>query len=67
VVARTNAVVGLSILLALLAGTLVGSLPGLPDWAPVAAVLTVGVIVPQLVNGYLDSTAEGRGAGPEGE
>jgi TctA family transporter len=43
VVARTNAVVGLSILLALFAGTLVGSLPGLPDWAPVAAVLMVGL------------------------
>ncbi len=47
-----NKPVALCALLALLAGTLVGSVPGLSDWADMAAVLVVGVVIPQVWFGY---------------
>jgi len=59
VVSRENMLVALFALLALLAGTLVASVPGLPEWADIAAVVVVGVVIPQLWFGYRESDSDG--------
>jgi hypothetical protein len=59
VVSRENKLVALFALLALLAGTIVASVPGLPEWADIAAVVVLGVVIPQLWFGYRESASGG--------
>ena len=51
-VSTENKLIAVCALLALVAGTLVASVPGLPEWADVATVLVVGVVIPQIWFGY---------------
>jgi hypothetical protein len=58
-VSTENKLIAVFALLALLAGTVVGSLSGLPEWADIAVVLVVGVVIPQLWFGYGESDSDG--------
>lgn len=58
-VSRENAVIFASMIVAIVAAVLAETLANAPDWASVSLLIGIGVVVPTVVNQYLDGRAPG--------
>ena len=58
-ISRENAVILASMTVGLAAALLVGTYADVPTWASLGVLIGLGVVVPTLVNEYLDRQASG--------